>query len=173
MGEIRTMIETRAGRTIQRMADDLEGQVEAVLQGFAKDLELVYQSVAPKGPATRLARGVSAVRVGVLTFEIQSTATDPITGYHYTGVTRLGHKQMFITPKQRSSASVISTRGARAHGRRAALRIVLPTGEVIFRSKVKAYKPDIDWADKGHEIAQQEAQTVARTLGNKVISNFS
>lgn len=172
MGEIRAFIETRAGLRFSRMAESLDVQVEETLQGLATDLELVYQSVAPKRD-TRLARGITSVRRGALVFEIVSNATDPQTGYRYTGVTRFGHKKLFIKPKVRSRATVLATHTLRGRGRSAALRIVLPSGEIIFRKQVKGYRPTHDWVEDGKPIAQREAHAAAMTLGQKVITRVT
>ena len=157
------------------MASGLDDEVIAARNELGDDAELILQSHAPKGKGggTRLARSIHTRASGEGNLEVVADARNPQSGYMYVGVTRFGHRKAEIKPVRRGfAASVVSTQKRRAKGKRAALRIVLPSGLVIFRNKVKAYRPDHDWAESAFPEIQAEARAVATRLGQRIITRF-
>lgn len=170
MGEIRYMIESRAGRRFARLAEELDDMVARAHEGLMDDAEIAFQATIPKD-TTRAARSIHTVKSGPGTYEVIADAVDPHSGFHYIGVTRFGHRKAWITPRRRRPASVISTRRARGRGRRANLRFVI-NGEVMFRKRVRGVVREKDWAAETVPEIQREAHDVMTRLGQRISVRF-
>lgn len=178
MGNISVMMQSRNGRQFMRLAEDLPVLVEEAIQGLAADSEIIFQAHAPKGTDTRLARGIRVQTLGSLTAEVVSTARNPVSGYAYTGVTRFGHRRLYIEPKRaisgragRAPSSVISTRNKRSQGRRAALRFIIG-GRIFYRARIKSFQPAVDWASQAMPQVHAEAKRATQTLGQRIIARL-
>lgn len=173
MGEVRVMMETRAGKRFLRLATDLDSLAFETEQGLLDDAELIFQAHAPKD-TTRLARNIHSEARGPREFEIISDVKNPTSGFAYTRITRFGHRGIaYIEPrKDRGQASVVQTRQMRARGTRAALRLVIG-GEVMFRRRVRAYKPTEDWAESAFPEVRAEAHTAMTRLGQRIVARLS
>lgn len=170
--DIRAIITTRSGRKFAQMASGLPIEVQLAANEIGDDSELLLQAHALKGVSTRLAREIKSVHMSPGVIEVQSNAKNPETGYAYTGVTRFGHRRMWIEPKRRNSASVITTRKSRGRGRRANLRLDFGGGEILFRRKVRAYRPSHDWVQDAMPQIKSNAHRIAITLAKRIVSRF-
>lgn len=138
---------------------------------LAEGAVFVYRTFAPKRSG-RLRRGVRMVATGGA-YAVRADAVNPATGYDYVGVTRKGHRKKIIRPLAgRGAASVISTGRARGRGRSAALRIVLPSGAVIYRHSVKGYRPKSDWAERAGVPVRKLAQGSLVRLAQRIERAF-
>lgn len=138
-----------AARAFRRGATWLRGGVRRELQqDLLPRLVRVSRQAAPERSG-RLARGLQgrpSARGGGTAVEVISTVRSP-RGYSYTGVTRFGHRQQFITPK-RKKALAFSIGGKR-----------------LVRKKVRGYHPSHDWADDAQRLAQPHVARSARNIG--------
>jgi hypothetical protein len=172
MGEVKAYIETRAGHKFTRLAADVLPEVQQSQREMADDAEIIFAAYAPKGASSRVARSIHTTQFG-WALEVVADAKNPLTGYAYVGVTRFGHKMQYIYPrKDRRASRVLSTRRARQRGTQAALRLELGPGLVIFRRRIKAYRPAVDWADEAMPSIRREAETVGRRLGERLMVRF-
>lgn len=170
MGDVKAYIDTRAGRKFVRLSADLLPEVQEAQRGMADDAEIVFAAFAPKG-SSRVARSIHTTQFG-WALEVVADAKNPTSGYGYVGVTRFGHKMQYIYPrKDRKSARVLSTRRSRQRGTQAALRLEI-NGIVLFRRRIKAYRPVADWAEEAMPTIHREAQQVGQRLGERLIVRF-
>lgn len=138
-------VERGAARAFRRGATWLRGGVQRELQqDLLPRLIRVSRQAAPE-QSGRLSRGLRGRSAGK-TVEVISTVRSP-RGYSYTGVTRFGHRQQFITPK-RKKALAFSIGGRR-----------------LVRKKVRGYHPSHDWADDAQRLAQPHVARSARNIG--------
>lgn len=157
---------TRLGRRWFRAAGELEREVENAKRDLGNQAEPIFAQHALRLTG-RLARGIHAVQEGD-TIAVTAEARDPETGFDYLRVTRFGHRKARIRPTRRKSpASVISTRGGRATGRAAALRLMIG-GRVVYRRTVPGFRPKSDWAERAMPQIRQRAAHVATRLGRRV-----
>lgn len=125
----------------------------AEMRGLAPRLTRLFQGVAPRRSG-RLSRSIASNMIGPTALETTSTARSD-EGYPYTGVTRIGHRVAYIYPRK---------------GR--ALKITLPSGEVIFRARVRGSRPTHDWASRGFRPAERAAEESGRRIGRQIAARI-
>lgn len=153
-----------AGDRFLREAANLRQQLRDTMRDVADDAELHFAAFALKGETGRLSRGISSRAVGS---EILVTAEAKSLGYDYVGVTRFGHRNEWIYPRSdRAPASVVSTTGPRGTVQKgnAALAFMF-RGKLIFRSRVKGFKPKSDWAEDALPDIQKDAEERLAAFG--------
>lgn len=129
--------------------------VTAVIRELAVEGSKVYQSLAPE-ESGRLKREIKGVSLpGKFYGEIRSDPVDRESGYHYIGVTRFGHR-----------ARVIRPRNARS------LRFEVDGG-VIFRRRVRGFRPVMDWAEGGLPVMKLLGQSAIGKIGDEWASRSS
>lgn len=133
---------------------------------YKRELEAAVVAEAPHGkkpssvkPGPRL-RETIEVKVAARPGEIWATATsnavDPRSGYHYTGVTRYGHKVAVIRPKK-------SGRGY--------LRFYSPRhGHIITKGETKGVKHAEDWVAGAMPAAGVAADAAAERIGRRIVT---
>jgi hypothetical protein len=148
--------------------DDLDRILLEEMRGLGDDAELAFASVARKATG-RMARNIKA-HVRGQTIEVTVFARDPKSGFDYVAVTRFGHKVEWIYPRAdrvQRPAYVIATKRKRAVGHQAALRFVIG-GRVIFAKRVRAFKPDHDWADDAMPLVERSADEAMRRVKRRI-----
>lgn len=146
--------------------NDLDRILLEEMRGVGQDAELAFAAHA-RHKSGRMARNVKAHVVG-RNVEVTVFAQDPLTGYDYVGVTRFGHKVEFITPRaDRRPASVLATGRRRQTGHRAMLRFVI-NGRVFYRSRVRGFHPDHDWAEDAMPEIQASADRAMVRIGQRI-----
>ncbi len=164
-------------------------ELRDAVQDVADDAALIFASYAPKGRSGRLGRGIRVVSAqGRLSsgrfatgrqFAIVASAKNK-EGFDYVGVSRFGHKQLFIRPSiDRKPASVVSTRKPRRRygelkkGERPALRIPARNGgPAIYRNVVRGVKRTHDWAETAQDAVNREMDARAEQLATTLARRF-
>lgn len=165
----------------------VENELAQATQRAANRAVRVYQAYAPAGPSGRLGRSIRTVsaqgRLGSgrfatgRQFAVVASARNR-EGYDYVGVTRFGHREAFIVPRNdRRRASVISTRKARRdvthHEGLPALAIPSRKGgPPIFRHKVRGFHPTHDWADVANQLVQREVKDLSHEVARRIEVRF-
>lgn len=173
-GEALIRVQTRATRSITKDLSETGERIRrATLDEFrgrlGSEIEKAMIAAAPRGkkpssvkPGPRLrdtihvrinpkARGVEA--------NVYAQAIDPRTGYHYTGVTRLGHKKRWIRPLKR-----------RGKGHKVLTFWSPQSGGFISKNQTRGVRPRKDWVLKGFAAADRSAQRAGDRLGRRVIT---
>jgi hypothetical protein len=146
--------------------NDLDRLLFEEMRGVGQDAELAFAAHA-RHATGRMARNVKSHVVG-RNVEVTVFARDPTSGYDYVGVTRFGHVAEFIYPKaDRRPASVLATGRLRQRGHRAMLRFIIG-GRVFYRSRVKAFHPDHDWAEDAMPEVQDSADRAMVRIGQRI-----
>lgn len=138
-----------AGRAVQtdlldEFAGNLAPRATEITRGFAPHR------------TGRLERGIqAAVRSygGRITVSLFSTARSD-TGFDYLPVTRFGHKEAIIYPKNAKAIAFIPS-GA-------------PSGKPIFRAWVRGYHPLVDWVELAFRELEREMDAAADRLGRRI-----
>ncbi len=160
-----------AARRLGAASAGLPGDARTTARVVGQGAVLIFRGYAPRRSG-RLRRGIRLLSTGGA-FTVRADARNPATGYDYVGVTRFGHRLRIIRPRgDRAAASVVATGRARAGGRQAALRIVMPGGQVIYRRQVKGYRPAHDWAARAHRpirrLAESNLVRLATTVERRI-----
>lgn len=173
-GEALIRVQTRATRSIaQDLSETGERIRRTVLDEFrgrlGREIERAMIRAAPRGkkpstvkPGPRLretihvrinprARGVEA--------NVYSSAIDPRTGYHYTGVTRFGHKRKWIRPLKR-----------RGKGFKVLTFWSPRTGGFVSKAQTRGVRPRRDWVLKGMQEADRAAERAGDRMARRVIT---
>lgn len=136
-----------AGR-MHRAAAELPAIMAEEMRGrLSPALVRTYRVFAPTRTG-RLRSKIAGPSHGAA-LQVESTVASP-EGFHYTRVTRFGHRVARIYPR-----------------RARALRFVI-AGRVLFRASVAGYKPDHDWAQDAHPGARREVAASGRIIGRRV-----
>lgn len=173
MGSLRARIEDgdELARAFLREAVRLREEVRGAKQDVAEDAELIFSAHALK-KSGRLSRGISSRVIGEDVI-VRADARNPKTGYDYVAVTRFGHKVKWIVPRpDRQPATVRATGRPRQTGPRAALAIPVG-GKLIFRKRVKGFKPKRDWAADALPEVETEAGERMAQLGRGFIARIT
>lgn len=182
-----TVKTSEAERRMLVFINAVPNELAKEVQALVNKAVFTFQAYAPSGPSGRLGRGIRAIsaqgrssssgqfRTG-RQFVITATARSR-EGYDYVGVTRFGHRRLFIRPRgDREPQSVISTRklkrrfGQGPRHERPALRI--PRGEPMFQHKVRAFKPTHDWAETAQRAVDKDLNLAAKRLANNLTRRF-
>lgn len=162
-------------------------ELAAETQRLVNTAVLTFQSYAPSGPSGRLGRGIRAMSAQGRSsssgrfqtgrqFVITATARSK-EGYDYVGVTRFGHKGLFIRPRvDRVPQSVVSTKrlkrrfGVGPKHEQPALR--LAHGQPRFQYKVRGIKRSVDWAETAQGAVNKQLDAAAKELANNLTRRF-
>lgn len=147
---------------------DLDRILLQEMKGLGVDAELAFAAHA-RHKTGRMARNVKAHVVGQHV-DVVVHAKNPISNFDYVAVTRFGHKVEFIEPrKDRYHAYVIDTKRKRLNGNdsRSALRFVI-NGRVMYRHRVKGFKPDHDWAEDAIPEIERSTERAMRRVKQKI-----
>lgn len=172
MGQVVASIQTRgSGRRFMIVAEELDRDAQDAIEGLGTDAELIFASHAPTRTG-RLGRGIQSVLVGAMVI-VRSTARNPKTGYNYTGVTRFGHRTMWIEPRhsprnREKYLAPIPGVGPRWVYRQPALSV----GGRFF-ARVRGYKPSHDWAEEAIPEVHRETTATATRLGREIVAKLS
>lgn len=150
----------RLSPTLVKLGRQVDAVEARVLREAHRDAVDIFKEHAPG----RIADGVIVVGRGS-EVEIFAYAKDPLSGYDYVGVSRLGHKKAVIKPRRdRSAASVLATGKPRKSGKskKATLRIPLKAGGFIYRQSIKGYRPKVDWAEVAQERVTRNSRRILR-----------
>lgn len=165
----------RAGarRVNTSIDEEFEGrlQVEAVL---------AMQAVAPED--TGLLKEIIEAEVnrgrGRTTLRVTSEVQDPASGFHYTAVTRFGHRKKFLRASHEGKPAGWSdkdpTSGRRTFNQGRGPTMAVHTkgryGQPIYRAVVRGYRPASDWVEAGMPAVDEAASRAADNIGRKVVT---
>lgn len=161
----RTRGARRAGHRISAMGRRVQPALMSEFRGpLAAILESQMKRFAPRGkkprsvkPGPRLRETIN-VRVhsrgGWITATARSEAVDPFSRYHYTGVTRFGHRTAIIRPKA---------------GRRFLVFWAPHAGREVAVRFVRGYRPAGDWASRAFVAVDRAAAQSAERIGRRIV----
>lgn len=122
---------------------------------------------------------------GKINVQIHSPVVDPDTNYHYTGVTRFGHRHAWIYPKHETEP-IFDPGKTTVHGdpqsqfftdigHSPSLRVHVQGryGTPIFRSRVRGYKPAGDWVEAGLPRANEAAEELGNRVAREIVFKVS
>lgn len=157
---------------VQREARGLRERMRSVKREVGEDAELIFAAHALKGETGRLSRGIRAIAAGDAII-VRADAKNPTSGYDYVGVTRFGHRAKWIYPRSdRRPASAVATHSLRRRDQRAALAIHIG-GRVIFRSRVRGFRPRSDWAADAIPEVVEEANIRLAEFGRDITARLA
>lgn len=123
-------------------------------QRFGREATAIFRDSAPKRTG-KMARSIRATTSGgVLSIRIGAKSQ---TGYPYPAVTRFGHRKDLIEP--RTDRNV--------------LRLQLPGGMVLYRNRVRGFKPAGDWAEQARADLRSALRREMVTLGRDAVRRFA
>lgn len=148
----------------RRVQDEINREFRQTIAPAATE---VMQRAAPRGrkpkahkPGPRLRETIDTrvlFRSTKVRATVYSNAVDPFTGYHYTGVTRFGHRKKWIRPKKK-------------RGPRARLVFYYPrASRVVVRKQTRGVKVSKDWTVAGFAELDVLAAEAGDRIGRRVI----
>lgn len=163
-----------AGRVavqLRRAADAVDAETREAVREAGEESVFIFAVKAPKGRTRRLSKGIrSRVRGGTAT--VVSTARSR-EGFAYTGVTRFGHRVRFIRPRHAAPEgryiAPIPGVGPRWVAKTAALRFRIGN-RVVFRAKVRGYRPTHDWAEDALPAAERTVVAAGTRAGRRIVA---
>lgn len=153
--QIDTSAFTSLSKKYIRLVQDLDDQVEISVDRIAERSERVFASAARRHGYEKVAAGIFTIRRSPLEVALNATAIDPESGYDYALTTRLGHRVQYIYP-------------------RVAKRLRFSyAGKIMYRFRVKAWSPTVDWADEAKPEIRQIVRAEARNLTRRLVRRAS